>query len=1001
MTTHLTKWLISDNNMRFCTRVKPLSQTSLYMHMLKKAFFSPRTALIFLAVLAMAAITIPAIATPDLWNWSDASASLPVREGVSLNLVSERAGNWLVSDSRRLYRYDGEALKDMTPELRAKGMLGVSNIFSDGNQWMVVNQALDREQPYIWLTNGEAWTEVSGRFPYAQGGLDAVGSQGTWYVRTYAKPQGGLPASWTMYRWWGAQTQPQQVELPLGKLTNAASGCLKGAANSVICTGVNTPLHVKGHWYFIGGTSQLKGTDNTVVQAASTHLWNIDGNTWREIAIPNIKFVSGVWQSEDQVLIATSDVTSNPFASDRFWVFDGTTMREVSDQALGAGLLSIDAREIKASWNGRAWVIVAGKNLVRFDGQRMTRQTPSRDLFVNLASNTAGVTLFVGAASTPELGVASSPLMGKLVLMNEDFDQTETTPSTVSNLATEIISKTFGPEITVTSNPVDARIGDGKQFIFSAQSTAKDLDHIDIYVNGARIKSCYDSTCSYAQTYWSLGNVTRRVQFVARAINHQNIARESAPVSLIVDANSSASASAMTTPTNEVISESATLPTNLPWTMDGRTGITWATWLTPNETVLKTQPVKFHVAARAAQGLDRIELWVNGSVKDTCAFDGKMTDARTCQLTLTPSDLPNGADVFVNARIVDHRDMETWSTGTNFHRERPAVNVTSVSPSANTIPTQAGAIFSASATLEPAAASVLRGNRVTYRVTAQNNSSGLRLIEVLANGTVKRACSFGAAVSAVTCDLALDTSTYQPGTTITLLAHAIDNNGQEVWSNGKSILVRATEQGPESNEAPTKADNGLSVWSWMAPAQDVIAVNETATYTVGAWAPRGIKTIEMIADGVVRKSCAFGTKGSKECSYTIGTNDFSDEHLVVMNARVTDMDGIVNWSDVRAITVKRTWNNLSNPPSYAQVTNNRPNGYVKDDQISFTMRGWSPRALDHMDLFVNGKKVFTCPGDRCTWTTPVYNQPTLEYQVRMIDQNGQEAWSGLYGLRRK
>jgi hypothetical protein len=157
----------------------------------------------------------------------------------------------------------------------------------------------------------------------------------------------------------------------------------------------------------------------------------------------------------------------------------------------------------------------------------------------------------------------------------------------------------------------------------------------------------------------------------------------------------------------------------------------------------------------------------------------------------------------------------------------------------------------------------------------------------------------------------------------------------------------------------------------------------------------------MIADGVVRKSCAFGTKGSKECSYTIGTNDFSDEHHVVMNARVTDMDGIVNWSDVRAITVKRTWNNLSNPPSYAQVTNNRPNGYVKDDQISFTMRGWSPRALDHMDLFVNGKKVFTCPGDRCTWTTPVYNQPTLEYQVRMIDQNGQEAWSGLYGLRRK
>ncbi len=966
--------------------------------MLKMPTFSKRAALVLLATLAAAAITIPAIATLDLWSWTDKSALLPVREGISVNLVSHRAGTWLISDSRRLYRFDGDTLKDLTADLRGKGMSGVSNLFSDGSQWMVVNHALDREQPQVWLTNGEAWTEANGVFPYAQGGLDAVGYQGTWYVRTYTKAPAGRPANWTLYRWTGVSTAPEQIEIPLGKLTNLAAGCVKDVSNSILCTGVSTPFHVNGQWYFMGGTSQLQNSDKVISQAASTRLWKLDGNQWHEVAIPNVKFVSGVWQSEEQVLIATTDVTSNPFATDRLWVFDGTTMREVSDQALGVGLLSTDAREVKASWNGRAWVIVAGKNLVRFDGRTMTRETPSRDLFLNLASNNAGTTIFVGAASTPDSNVPSSPLMGKLVMLEEDFAKTVTTPTTVTNLGSEILSKTFGPEVTVTSNPSDARIGDGKRFTFSAQSLAPDLERIDIYVNGARIKSCYDKDCSYSQIYWSLGN-TRRVQFVARAINTQNIARESATISLIVDANSNATAQdvpVISAPTND-----NTTPSSATWTADLVSGISWSTWITPNETTLRTQPVTVQVAARAAKGLSSIEFWVNGSVKDTCVSDGQTIETRTCRLVLNPSELPNGADVFVNARIIDSRGLETWTTGKNFHRERVSIASSGTTPSTTPAPTTPGKIFKANATLEPAVNSILRGDRLTYRVKAQNNFNGLRLVEVLANGTVKRACSYGAAVGAVNCDLTLDTSNYQPGTTITLLAHAIDTNGQEVWSNGKSVLVRSSEQTPESNEAPAKAGNGLSVWSWMNPSQDVIAVNETATYTVGAWAPNGIKTIEMIADGITRKTCTFGNKGSKECSYTIGTNDFSDEHMVVMNARVTDMDGVVSWSDVRALTVKRTWNNLSNPPSYAQVTTNYPQDYPKDAQISFTIRGWSPRAVDHLDLFVNGKKVFTCPGERCTWTTPVYNQATLEYQVRMVDQVGQESWSGVYGLRRK
>ena len=576
-----------------------------------KLFVSKHLAHLVLGVLSLAAITIPAMATPDLWNWTNRSALLPVREGVALNLVSERAGSWLVSDSRRLYHFDGTILKDLTLTLRSKGLLGVSNIFSDGRQWLVTYQPLDQAQPLAWLTDGDTWIEANNRFPYAQGGLDAVGHDGVWYVRAYTKPQAGHPATWTLYRWHGAQTQAEQINLPTGNLAPMIAGCVNDGGGSTLCTGVNTPIYVNGRWFFIGGTSQLKGLGDVLLQTASTHLWSLSDNAWHELAIPSVKFVSGVWQGEDTVLIATSDVTSNPFATDRLWLFDGNSMRDVSDQALGAGLLSMDAREVKASWNGRAWVILAGKNIVRFDGQSMTRQTPTRDLFANLASDNAGMTVLVGAASTPELGVASSPLTARLMAMEEDLTQTaQTGAPMLTNAASEIISKVFGPRVSVTSNPSDARIGNGKIFNFEAQaSDSSEIDHIDIYVNGGRVKTCFEVRCSYPQTYWTQGALTRRVQLFARAVNRRNFANDSTTVSLTVDANSLASANSTNLPPTMVASSEA-IPASLPWVMDLSTGIAWATWADPNQTVLKDQPVRFNVAARAAKGLNRIEIWV-------------------------------------------------------------------------------------------------------------------------------------------------------------------------------------------------------------------------------------------------------------------------------------------------------------------------------------------------------------------------------------------------------
>lgn len=950
-----------------------------------------------LCAIAIIDIALPAIATPQLWQWQDRSALLPTQDGWSTSHISYAKNAWLISNGRGgLYRFDGATLSDLSSTAKARGIYNITNIFSDGSSWLITAQSPTSDQPSVWITDGASWIDVSASFSYANGGIDAVGYQGTWYVRTYQKSGNpGVPNTWKLYRYQaGADTKPVAMELPANYVAQT-SGCATDLAGSQICNGWNGLQRIDGAWYLFGGRNQSRGTDGRTLQEARAQVWRLEGTTWKEISTPNVKFISNTWSNGTDALVATTDITSSPFNTDRFWVFTGAEFREVSQEAYAVGFLSKDAREMHASWNGRAWVILAGKTIARFDGRTMEAQTPTRDLFYDQASNNGGLTVFIGAESRSDLMVPTAPMRFKLVTMTEDLNQE---PPRVNRTGSEIVSKILGPALTTTSNPADFRVGNGKTFSFRAQSSSDDLERIDIYANGGRVRSCFDSDCLYAQTYWTNGADTRRVELYARAINSRGYATESAHVTLIVDIRSNASASIESIP---VTNAPQPIPERLAWRMETDSMITHATWMTPDTTILDTKTVTWSAAGRAANGLSSIEIWVNGSPRERCSFDGRVTDTRSCSVTFDPKLIPGGSEVFVNAKVIDSRGAIVWTTSNTLTRPRTQVSSTPSTP-APSAPVN-GPVFYAKAELSPVVATVARGEKVTYKVRAMDNTKGLSRIEITVNGTVARACAPSGSVSEVTCEHIVDTSSFTPGTSVLILAKAINATGQERVADGKSILIRDGATSNASQEAPNVSGT-LSTWSWTNPTQETITDTETLGYTVGAWSASGIESMELIANGRTRSRCDFDgatAKGTKECTMTLRTQDFSDGETVVFNARITAVDGAISWTDVRTVRIRRTWNSTLGAASYVQVSHDRPNGYVYNDQVTLRVRGWSQDGVQNMQLYVNGFKVLDCPSDTCVYTTPLFTNPTLEYQARMTDRLGRVSWSGVYGLHIK
>ena len=950
-----------------------------------------------LTVLIGGAMAVPLLASPSGWVWTDQSGLLPMRDGVSLDTLSANAGSWLASDTQHLYEVSGNTLQDLTGTLHARGINTLMTIASDNQNWLVAGRGLDASAPRVYLTNGDTWNDISSIFSQARGGLDAVGSNGTWYGRTFTTATTYEPSRWTAFAF-NPTTQTKNVLPIIPGLNNMQSGCFTEVTGVRQCLGATQIVHINDNWFLIGGNSEVVNPQGKTTQFAQGAIWKIDGtNVTQMTTLPGFRFVSGIWQGQNRVLVATSDVVSNPFSSDHFWMFDGTTLTDYSDEALKVGLLSNDAREVHAADAGKTWLITIGKNLIRFDGDTMTDQGKTRDYFTAVTSNGQGVFMLGGAVSTPDQSFASQPLTAKLVQVREDSTGLHT-----SN--TEAFSRSRGPSLTIKAIPHDSIVGDGKIYTFRViANDASGVTHTDIFVNGAKLKICPTNTCEYTNTYYTNGQASRVIEFQGSAANTQGYVSMSKITKLTIDRNSQASATNDQLGQTDAQGNVITLPATQSWQYDHKSGTHWVIWRAPVQTTLQDKDeTTINVAVQNPAGLGRVNVVVNGVVTRSCDFTS-VTDIRVCTVTLIGSDFPLSTEIFVNAQAFNsqnHDEQSVWTDGVRI--QRAATKDTTIPTNTQTVQTAAIAspIFSTMLTIDPDTNTVKRGSTFVIHTRNQNSRAGLMKIDIYQNDKIVHTCSVGTVVGPIACDTKIDTTSIAAGTTLSYVVRAMDTRYQTIWSNTRSITI----QDPNAQPQPMNANNGISAWSWMAPDVSELLQSQT-TYSAGAWSANGIDHIDMIVDGQVRRTCVYGLSAdNRDCSVVLSTDDYADKHAISVNARIVDGKGLVAWTDVRSILMRRYWQENDGGvylPAFASVTANEIGGFDTNDRIIFNAKGWAPSGVDRTQIYLNGTLVANCPGSKCAFTSAPITGTQIEYQARVIDIFGQSTWTGLLGMSQK
>ncbi|MBI5654065.1 Ig-like domain-containing protein [Candidatus Uhrbacteria bacterium] len=376
---------------------------------------------------------------------------------------------------------------------------------------------------------------------------------------------------------------------------------------------------------------------------------------------------------------------------------------------------------------------------------------------------------------------------------------------------------------------------------------------------------------------------------------------------------------------------------------------TW-TWLDPSGSTLnRTSNTTFRVQASATQGLNTMEVYVNGTLKRTCNFS-RVYGTQNCDLTIYGSDYTNGSLLSLNAKATDYNGKTAWSDNKSLTVQDNGTYSTDVTISG---------LIDPKGSSGPTVATLWYGNSTNYRVQA-SAVQGLNRIEVYVGGTLKRTCNFSRAYGTQNCDLTINSydysSVYSAGTRVTLSARATDYNGKTAWTDEELVF---DGQGQNSN---TNASVGLQA----SPNQTTFSNGDQVTFNGSAQDADGLARIEVLFNGSVAKTCYFSNSTNWEtCAYT--TNVYSDgSNSKSINAAVNAFDRYGNSRGVNPIyyTVNgytgSNNNSNTNPTTWAWSEPNENLTIATNGNATYHVGAWDQDGLKRIDMYVNGIYANTC-----------------------------------------
>jgi hypothetical protein len=282
------------------------------------------------------------------------------------------------------------------------------------------------------------------------------------------------------------------------------------------------------------------------------------------------------------------------------------------------------------------------------------------------------------------------------------------------------------------------------------------------------------------------------------------------------------------------------------------------------------ESVIFRTDAWAGDGLRQIKVYVDGESAHTCAYNHALGTV-SCDHSVSAQGRPNGAVVRAKALATDENGRTAWS----------AEKTVTVRKSAGS---EDGDI-SVWDWLNPSVNEIAQNESVTYHPQSWAEA-GVKFVHVYVNGSVARTCDYWPGTGNQDCAFRISGANYTAGTDVFVNARAVDYNGREMWTAGKTIHIRP--QGTSYDQHPG------SVTAWSNRDQG-IANNQTITVYASAGDPDGVSRMEVYVNAERVKTCY----GTTSCQVTAGP--FNQYPYVTYAAAVYDVFGNSSWTGYRNV----------------------------------------------------------------------------------------------------
>ncbi len=540
--------------------------------------------------------------------------------------------------------------------------------------------------------------------------------------------------------------------------------------------------YLKPYWYFTDGQ----------VLAKTGHVWRTDGTNTVDITSDvqrvGLSRVDKIVSDDTAVFFIGPNGTRafdgttfsvgvtrvHPHDSDGSNIFltEGARVRTI---AVPAELASLDWKNAKIAWTGASWMILVGKTLVRYDGVNFQNFGHTRDYFVTLASDGRGTLLLGGAMSNDTLGDnPATPLLAKLVHVTETVAQMPAVTTQTTNL-----NNTSTAEQVTTTDTITQGNSNGIAFWtwFTPNQNALRRDQmttytvgawsaygvaqLEIHVNGALRKRCDIGTITNGNQSCAYTLVGSEFASGARATVAAKVTSVNGAIGWTRSQELAVTDPVVTIATEKIPAAVASVST---WT-----------WIEPNLSGMDYRgSIRFKAQANTTEGINRIDLYVNGVERRMCDF-ARAYGIQSCDLTLSGLDYPVGTNVILSAEA-------RAASGDAVRSSSRAIAIRDNLKDAGRTPS------TITTWMSPVTDNVKSGDTVMYFSNAQD-TDGVATIELLADEKTAAACNFTNAYATVECSAPISTARYPDVSVVNMTTRVTDAKGNVTLSESRYFTL--------------------------------------------------------------------------------------------------------------------------------------------------------------------------------------------------------------------